>query len=896
MVIKDGIKLPLPSQSANIVPTASKGITFYYNSIQNLTHDQIRNNFDIEYVLGDLNYKTPTSGSYYVVNSSPKMYQVDVSNTPTNTYITVNTRPKGCPNTPWVESNRLNISSFNTPPSAPNMVSGTQIRSSKNVKLVWRTSTDNISVAKYTIHYKKDSIGATQRTISFTPTSATNPNTSYEIPASVFGGDGNGAYNIYVSATDNDSITTVGAGLASLFIYDTTPPQAPSKPEILTRTNTKTILTWTDGGDNIGTTEYLIFVNGVKKDTIQALSLPYTLTNPVPMPDSIQITIKARDAKFNTSSLSQKGVVKKIPAININEATGFVGIGIVPPTDRLHVAGNLKIEDGSIIFKGTPPLGTHLKTEDNIDIKIGNNLNFNASDVNNPNRITYNGTAFEFFSPTQAQFNGNKPVLSLGKYGDIQFNSSPILNYNPLLLKNDNNNGIKYGEDYGGATNFKGPIVFGENGGALGSAPTNHWDDPNRKTALKWDALGRVGIGVAGALTDKLEVNGTVKTGSIKLVENTPTISFIPNSPGASSWYHIRQNRVGDGELEFSTGEAPGTNVKMKLQSDGKLGIGVAGTLTDRLHVGGNMRLTNANRATYSVYDNDGGNLGYSVRTNAGGGWAWQMVDGGNNAYFHVNYPTGNVGIGTTNPAEKLEVNGNTKITGNLGIGTSPKNDINVLVNHNLYLMDQNKEIGGLSADLINGESKFTIFGTNRLANGNLQGGAAIELFPQTNAFMNRNGSINLWSNAAENSSAEACINFGSAVRDANGTIQYPTHMNISKTGLITMGLNAPTNCKLGVEGNVRVKGIIAAYELVANASATPDFVFEKSYTLPSLEETKQYVQTHKHLPYIKSAKELESTGINMTEHTNGMLRHIEEMYLHIIKLEEEIKDLKAKK
>lgn len=53
-----------------------------------------------------------------------------------------------------------------------------------------------------------------------------------------------------------------------------------------------------------------------------------------------------------------------------------------------------------------------------------------------------------------------------------------------------------------------------------------------------------------------------------------------------------------------------------------------------------------------------GGSLGYGIRTSEGGGWAWQFVDGINNQYFHVEYPTGNVGIGTNNPTSKLDVHG----------------------------------------------------------------------------------------------------------------------------------------------------------------------------------------------------------------------------------------------
>jgi hypothetical protein len=71
------------------------------------------------------------------------------------------------------------------------------------------------------------------------------------------------------------------------------------------------------------------------------------------------------------------------------------------------------------------------------------------------------------------------------------------------------------------------------------------------------------------------------------------------------------------------------------------------------------IRVQDANRGKLQFYDNTGGNIGYSVRTAAGGGWAWQFVDGNNKVYFHVDYAKESVGIGTTNPGTyKLAVEG----------------------------------------------------------------------------------------------------------------------------------------------------------------------------------------------------------------------------------------------
>ena len=77
------------------------------------------------------------------------------------------------------------------------------------------------------------------------------------------------------------------------------------------------------------------------------------------------------------------------------------------------------------------------------------------------------------------------------------------------------------------------------------------------------------------------------------------------------------------------------------------------------------------NAGSIQFHDGYGGELGYRVRSASGGGWRWQFIDGSNNEFFGVDYPTGDalirgcliipngkVGIGTTEPTHALTVNG----------------------------------------------------------------------------------------------------------------------------------------------------------------------------------------------------------------------------------------------
>jgi len=59
------------------------------------------------------------------------------------------------------------------------------------------------------------------------------------------------------------------------------------------------------------------------------------------------------------------------------------------------------------------------------------------------------------------------------------------------------------------------------------------------------------------------------------------------------------------------------------------------------------------------------------------------------------------------------------------------------------------------------------------------------------------------------------------------------------------------------------------------------------------LSEVKQFILENKHLPEVPSAAEFKENGYNIGEMDDLLLRKVEELTLHIIRLEEEIKELK---
>jgi cytoskeletal protein CcmA (bactofilin family) len=78
------------------------------------------------------------------------------------------------------------------------------------------------------------------------------------------------------------------------------------------------------------------------------------------------------------------------------------------------------------------------------------------------------------------------------------------------------------------------------------------------------------------------------------------------------------------------------------------------------------------------------------------------------------------------------------------------------------------------------------------------------------------------------------------------------------------------------------------------NMSNVADYVFEEDYNLKSLSEVESYIKENKHLPGIPSAAEIEQNGVSLSKMSNILLEKIEELTLHMIRLEKENAALKA--
>jgi hypothetical protein len=129
------------------------------------------------------------------------------------------------------------------------------------------------------------------------------------------------------------------------------------------------------------------------------------------------------------------------------------------------------------------------------------------------------------------------------------------------------------------------------------------------------------------------------------------------------------------------------------------------------------------------------------------------------------------------------------------------------------------------------------------------------------------------------------------AINAGNGT--FHSVGNGIVDGNLGIGTSDTKGYKLAVNGKIRTQ------EIKVENTNWPDYVFNKSYLLPTLQQTEKHIKEKGHLPGIPSAKEVKANGIALGEMNAKLLFKIEELTLHLIEMnkknttqEEKIKTL----
>lgn len=106
---------------------------------------------------------------------------------------------------------------------------------------------------------------------------------------------------------------------------------------------------------------------------------------------------------------------------------------------------------------------------------------------------------------------------------------------------------------------------------------------------------------------------------------------------------------------------------------------------------------------------------------------------------------------------------------------------------------------------------------------------------------------------------------------------------NLYASGVVGIGTSDTKGYKLAVNGKIR------AQEIKVESANWPDYVFSKSYSLTTLEETEKHIKEKGHLPGIPSAADVKSNGIDLGEMNAKLLQKIEELTLYLIEKDKQI-------
>ena len=289
-----------------------------------------------------------------------------------------------------------------------------------------------------------------------------------------------------------------------------------------------------------------------------------------------------------------------------------------------------------------------------------------------------------------------------------------------------------------------------------------------------------------------------------------------------------------------------------------------------------------------------------------------------------------NVGIGTVNPLEKVDVDGSLRLTGNSRLlkfetGTATVGTPRYLPGIG-FIRANGAQLGKIEyVDTLNFASFIRMSMGNSFANGftlNASNNAGIGTAnPQARLHVAGTEGIDEVAISSGHATEGSTIQFYNGGVDAlpltkkifiqlnDNDLRMGTNSNndngkfiIRNNGNDRLWVDSAGNVSIGSTYKVAngyklsVNGKIMSEEVRVQMDADwPDYVFEKEYNLMPMEELEKYINTHKHLPGIAPAAEVKANGIDLGNINKQLLEKVEELTLYLLALKKEIDLLKAK-
>ena len=497
---------------------------------------------------------------------------------------------------------------------------------------------------------------------------------------------------------------------------------------------------------------------------------------------------------------------------------GNVGIGILAPTFKLHVKSDDANDDIAYIHHDNPSQssGTVLKVRSD----AGNSSGYSLLDVSN-NSVN----AFYVRGDGKVGIGITSPQAKLHITGTVNTDDTKL-----YLTENTNLLGgyFKYNGDaninfIGGLDTTERPVISYPRDGSTLSLLTGS------STALHITSSRNVGIGTTNP-DHELQVKGDIsidnESSSVPSLlhfnasnksnfDPTSRICFwegdAHNNDYTTSNAFIEYNGStaggGDGYLAIGGVTNAGSNTDiMVLNRLGNVGIGTTSP-SSKLHLGTSCDLLFERGGELRSKDTGGG-VRTITRVNSANeleyGWSGagpvKFMGGGSYSERMRIHTGGNVGIGTTNPSQKLDVAGTVKATSYF-LGSSSEISLATTGAGSVFLRPNGQSTSG-QMKLASTGSVTINAGTNSSTTGviDLDGvnGSAVELVMRAgNATTNRRAAIRYYSNQISTTTAQWVngLSMGQTAGDNNfyfNNAANSTVLKLSQDGKIQIGNNIP--------------------------------------------------------------------------------------------------------
>lgn len=357
-------------------------------------------------------------------------------------------------------------------------------------------------------------------------------------------------------------------------------------------------------------------------------------------------------------------------------------------------------------------------------------------------------------------------------------------------------------------------------------------------------------------------------------------------------------------------------------------------TLVIREQVSGNLIPATAGQFTYKggISFGRGGSGIYSVNENPAGSpyygdirfhttyWANSQYNNADRMIIKLN---GNIGIGTTTPGAKLHVDNGNNSYGSILANASEKEfslytkTLTTSLDSESFRLglkhgtnENNGYIsffrgqgaaGGFLGFSTNGTERVRVNKLGNVGIGTATPGAKLEVTGETiiNGGVGVGSSGTLHVRQKGDSNADGIAITSSYIvshriwKGSNGNLNIgptslPSTIVSTVSGNVGIGTTNP-DAKLAVNGNIHTR------EVKVDLLGWPDFIFKKTYQLPTLEEVEKHIKEKGHLKDIPSEKEVLKNGIFLGEMNAKLLQKIEELTLYTIAQEKKINEQEKK-